>query len=58
MGTSQITTKVTKDTKGLDDQNSALRPKAFGRQAEFRALRVLRGEKVFPIWLPLRRAMF
>ena len=32
------------DTKGSDNLNSALRPKAFGRQAE---LRVLRGEKEF-----------
>jgi hypothetical protein len=42
-------TKSTKDTKVLDNLNSALRPKAFGRQAELRALRVLRGENIFTI---------
>jgi len=42
-----FTTKSTKDTKVSDDKDSALRPKAFGRQAELRALRVLRGENIF-----------
>ena len=46
-GKRHFTTKVTKDTKGSENLNSALRPKAFGRQAGLRALRVLRGEKVF-----------
>jgi hypothetical protein len=32
---------TTKSTKGSENSNSALRPKAFGRQAELRALRVL-----------------
>ena len=36
---------TTKDTKGSDNYYS-----------ELRALRVLRGEKLFPIWLRLRRA--
>ena len=31
---SHLTTKITKDTKGSDNYNSALRPKAFGLSPE------------------------